>query len=138
MESKYKEIIQEPMYWVEEVNNLMYDAMVNYMEQHHLNKTEFAAFLQISKGRLSQILNSGEVNFSLEKLFSIALKIDKIPQIRLENTQEFIKVLEQKHKTRQLALYSQPVERNMLYHPTTDEKIILLTTTSNAHMSIAY
>jgi len=98
MENKFVEIIQQPSYWVEEVNNLMYDAMVNYMESHQLNKTEFADHLNITRGRLSQILNSGEINFSLEKLFSIALKIGKIPNIKFEDTATYITKLENVQK----------------------------------------
>lgn len=109
MENKYTEIIQEPTYWVEEVNNMMYDAMVTYMEDHGFNRTEFASFLGISKGRLSQILNSGEINFSIEKLFSIALKIGKIPQIKFENTKEYIEKLQQQHKKRPVSSHRQKV-----------------------------
>lgn len=110
MKNKFIEIIQEPSYWVEEVNNLMYDAMVRYMESNNLNKSEFATYLGISKGRLSQILNSGEINFSIEKLFSIALKIGKIPSIKFENAEEYINRLEKNFNSRQLAFYSQKAE----------------------------
>ncbi|MBE8715290.1 helix-turn-helix domain-containing protein [Sphingobacterium hungaricum] len=98
MESKFLSIIEEPSYWVEEVNNILYDGIVRYMEHKKLNRTEFAEYLGISKGRLSQILNSGEVNFSLEKLFYIALKIDKVPQIIFEDKLDYIKQLEKAYK----------------------------------------
>lgn len=84
MQNRYLEIIQEPSYWVEQVNNTMYDAMVTYMGKNNLNQTQFAEYLGISKGRLSQILNSREINFRIEKLFSIALKISEIPQITFQ------------------------------------------------------
>lgn len=138
MENKFIEIIQEPTYWVEEINNLMYDAMVTYMENHNLNKTEFATYLGISKGRLSQILNSGEINFSIEKLFSIALKIDKIPHVKLENKQEYINTLQKNYKTKQLAFYSQKVDNNMVYKMPRETKIIQFPIASNKQIPIAY
>ena len=44
VEKKYIKIIEEPSYWVEEINNQMYDAMVRYMEANNLNKTEFSKY----------------------------------------------------------------------------------------------
>lgn len=138
MENKFIDIIQEPTYWVEEINNLMYDAMVKYMEDHNLNKTEFATHLGISKGRISQILNSGEINFSIEKLFYIALKIDKFPHIKLEDKQEYINTLQNNYKTKQLAYYSQKVENNMVYKMPRETKIIQFPIASNRQIPIAY
>ncbi len=141
MENKVIEIIQQPSYWVEEVNNLMYDAMVNYMDKHQLNRTDFAAYLNISKGRLSQILNSGEINFSLEKLFSIALKIGKIPNIKFEDTIDYIKEVENVHKKQYDAFYSENVDEFEVFRfKKEDTKIIqfpIAAHTQNEY-SIAY
>lgn len=90
MKNKHLEIIEEHSYWIEAVNHVIYDAMVSYMHENNLNKTEFAQYLGISKGRLSQILNSGEVNFSLQKLFYICLKINKLPSLILEDKATYI------------------------------------------------
>lgn len=138
MENKFIEIIQEPGYWVEEMNNLMYDAMVTYMENHGLNQTEFAAYLGISKGRLSQILNSGEINFSIEKLFSTALKIEKIPHIRLDDRQDYIAALQENHQARQLAFYSQKADRQYVFKVTKESKIIRVPIAASKQIPIAY
>lgn len=90
MKSKYTEVALDPAYWVEHINNDMYDALVTYMEDNNLNQTKFAEYLGISKGRLSQILNSGEINFTIEKLVSIALKINKIPKLEFQDKDRFI------------------------------------------------
>ena len=106
VEKKYIKIIEEPSYWVEEINNQMYDAMVRYMEANNLNKTEFSKYLGISKGRLSQILNDGEINFSIEKLCSISLKIGKIPSFTFEEKQSYIENIKGKYPTETEPLYS--------------------------------
>jgi len=90
MKSKYTEVALDPAYWVEHINNDMYDALVTYMEDNNLNQTKFAEYLGISKGRLSQILNSGEINFTIEKLVSIALRINKIPKLEFQDKDLFI------------------------------------------------
>jgi|SRR5699024_409928 len=84
-------ILNQASYWVEGVNMDLYDALVSYKEKHLLNNTQLARHLGISKGRLSQILNDGEINFSLEKLFEIALKIGKYPNLQLIAKEEFEK-----------------------------------------------
>lgn len=75
-------ILSQPSYWVEGVNAYLYDAIVSYMEKNNLKQKDLAEHLGISKGRVSQILNDGEINFSLEKIIQIALKVDKIPDFR--------------------------------------------------------
>lgn len=82
-------ILQEPGYWIEAVNGTMYNAILDYMEQNHLNRTRLATHLGISKGRVSQILNDGQINFSIEKLIEIALKIGKYPVFELKDAEEF-------------------------------------------------
>lgn len=88
---KIKRILNEPSYWVEGVNGTLYDSIVNYMEDNNLNRTELSKHLGISKGRVSQILNDGEINFSIEKLVEISLKINKYPIFELKDTEEHIK-----------------------------------------------
>lgn len=138
MENKFIEIIQEPTYWIEEINNLMYDAMITYMENHNMNKTEFATYLGISKGRLSQILNDGEINFSIEKLFSIALKLGKIPQIKFEDKQDYIDTLQNDYTTKKMAFYNQKAESNTIYKTPKETKIIQFPIASNQQIPIAY
>ena len=72
-------ILSQPSYWVEGVNGSLYNAVLSYMEANNLNRTQLASHLGISKGRVSQILNDGEINFSLQKIIEIALKVGKIP-----------------------------------------------------------
>ncbi|MDD3721600.1 MAG: helix-turn-helix transcriptional regulator [Lutibacter sp.] len=85
-----EKILNQPSYWVEGINGFLYDSIVNYMEDNNLNRTKLAEHLGISKGRVSQILNDGEINFSLEKIIEIALKVDKFPVFEFKNKQEYL------------------------------------------------
>lgn len=74
-----EKIISQPSYWVEKINGELYDSIMNYMEAHNMKQKDLAKHLGISTGRMSQIINEGDINFSLEKIIQIALKIGKIP-----------------------------------------------------------
>jgi len=89
--NKYREkILNSPAYWVEGINGLLYDAILTYMEKHDMKRKDLAKHLDVSKGRISQILNSGEINFSLEKIIEIALKVDKYPNFLFEDKSLFL------------------------------------------------
>lgn len=85
------DIISEPVYWIEDLNGKIYDAIVRYMESHKLKQKDMAKHLDISAGRMSQILNSGDINFSYSKIVSILLKLDLIPHFELESKADYIK-----------------------------------------------
>lgn len=85
-----EKILNQTSYWVEGINGFLYDSIVNYMEDNNMNRTKLAEHLGISKGRVSQILNDGEINFSLEKIIEIALKVDKFPVFEFKNKQEYL------------------------------------------------
>lgn len=88
--SKIEKILKEPSYWIESVNGVLYDAIINYMESNNLNRTQLADELQLSKGRISQILNDGEINFSINKIIEIALKIGMYPDFTLIEKQKYL------------------------------------------------
>lgn len=88
--NRTEKILREPAYWIEAVNGTMYNSILDYMEQNHLNRTQLAAHLGISKGRVSQILNDGQINFSIEKLIEIALKIGKYPVFELKDRETVV------------------------------------------------
>jgi transcriptional regulator with XRE-family HTH domain len=60
------------------------------MEVHNMKRKDLAKYLGISKGRMSQIINDGDINFSLEKIIQIALKIGKIPSFKFQDKKEFL------------------------------------------------
>lgn len=87
---KHEKILNQPSYWVEGVNGSLYNAVLSYMEANDLNRTKLASHLGISKGRVSQILNDGEINFSLEKMIEIALKVGKYPVLEFQDKQAYL------------------------------------------------
>lgn len=93
MDNVREKILNQSSYWVEGINSFLYNAVLGYMETNDMNRTELAKHLGISKGRVSQILNDGEINFSIEKVIQIALKIDKFPVFEFKDKQEYLKDL---------------------------------------------
>ena len=90
-ESNIREkIISQPSYWVEQINGELYDSIMNYMDVHKMKQKDLAKYLGISTGRMSQIINEGDINFSLEKIIQIAIKIGKIPSFRFQDKKEFL------------------------------------------------
>lgn len=93
-----EKILNQPSYWVEGINSFVYNAVLEYMEVNNMNRTKLAEHLGISKGRISQILNDGEINFSIEKLVQIALKIDKFPVFEFKDKKEYLRDVETSKK----------------------------------------
>jgi len=83
-------ILNSPSYWVEKVNLSLYHAIIKFMESENLNQKELADYLEISPSRVSQILNSGEVNYSLDKIASISIKLGFYPDFRFVEKNEFL------------------------------------------------
>ena len=83
-------IISQPGYWVEQINGVLYDAIIDFMETHNMKRKDLAKHLGISKGRVSQIINDGEINFRLEKIIEISLKLGMVPHFELENKNDFL------------------------------------------------
>jgi predicted XRE-type DNA-binding protein len=88
--SMREKIISQPSYWVEQINGELYDSIMSYMEAHNLKQKDLAKYLGISTGRMSQIINDGDKNFSLEKIIQIALKIGEIPTFMFQDKKEFL------------------------------------------------
>jgi transcriptional regulator with XRE-family HTH domain len=93
MKNNIEKILNQPSYWVEAINGVLYNAIVDYMKKNDLNRTQLAEVLGISKGRVSQILNDGEINFSIEKIVEISLKVGKFPSFELEDSVAYINKL---------------------------------------------
>ena len=99
-----EQILNESSYWLESINGLFYESILNYMEENELNRTGLSKHLGISKGRVSQILNDGEINFSLDKLIQIAIKIDKFPILNFIDKSDYLKKQLEKDSVREISL----------------------------------
>lgn len=106
-----KILLNQSAYWVEGLNGYLYDAIVCYMEKNNLNRTSLADHLGISKGRVSQILNDGNINFSIEKVIEIALKVDKFPIFEFSDKEIFY---EKENKLSEVKRLSIPYNYNDL------------------------
>lgn len=93
MSNNLEKILAEPSYWIEGVNGDLYNAIIEYMEENNLTKTETAKVLGMSKGRLSQILNCRNSNFTIKKLIEISIKVGKYPVFELNDKKSYINQL---------------------------------------------
>lgn len=128
-----QKILNQPSYWIESINGFLYDAILNYMETNNLNRTELSQHLGISKGRVSQILNDGEINFSIEKLIEISLKIGKYPVFEFKKIDDYIT---EQRETKNIKKISIDFSRNYYTKVNTqkenkDTKIISLHSNNN-------
>src|SRR5690554_2227132 len=87
---KRVKILNQTSYWVENINAALYNAILDFMEKNNMKQKDLAEYLGISKGRISQILNDGEINFSLEKVIHIALKVGVYPNFTFEPKNEYL------------------------------------------------
>lgn len=93
MKNNLEKILNQPSYWIEGINGVLYNAIIEFMEKNNFNRTQLAQNLGISKGRVSQILNDGEINFSIEKIVEISIKVGKYPVFELEDSNVHLKKL---------------------------------------------
>ena len=120
-----EKMLNHPTYWVEGINGLLYDAIVSYMKKHNMKRKDLAKHLDISAGRVSQILNDGEINFSIEKIIEIAIKVDKFPTFVFEDKESF---LERERKMSEVKRIFLTYDKNEISHhdESSETKIIPL------------
>lgn len=82
-----KELLKSPEYWVEEIQNQLFNEVQAYMQANNLNRIKLAEEWGVSKGYITQIL-SGQCNFSLKKLVELSLKMQKAPVIQYAKTDD--------------------------------------------------
>ena len=92
-----KRILDEPSYWIEDVNISLYDAIVKFKKKNSLKQKDIAKKLNLSEGRLSQIMNDGDINFTIEKLIKMVIAVGKYPSIELKDQEEFLRKEELSH-----------------------------------------
>lgn len=75
-----QELLSSPGYWIAGIQTEIYRCAEQFMRDHHMNRTQLAEYLGVSKGYVTQLLN-GDYNFSLEKLVDLSLKIGYVPKM---------------------------------------------------------
>jgi hypothetical protein len=48
-----EKILNQPSYWIERINAILYNAILNYMETNNLNRNELEEHLEVSREELS-------------------------------------------------------------------------------------
>lgn len=134
-----EKILNQASYWVEGVNGFLYDSIINYMEDNKLNRTKLAQHLGISKGRVSQILNDGDINFSLEKIIELALKVDKFPVFEFQDKKEYLERESRLSNTKRVLLNYNHNEFSSIYEISSNPKtkVIPLNSTIEKKLQLA-
>ena len=110
-----EKILNQPSYWVEKINGCLFDAIVNYMDQHRMKQKDIAKLLDLTPGRVSQILNDGDINFSLDKIIQIALKVDKFPSFEFIDKCTFIEKEQESYQTTRMIISYNTMEVSRTY-----------------------
>lgn len=76
----HEELQQTTEYWLTKMQLDLYNHIVAYMERNHLNRTQLAKILGVSKGYVTQLLN-GDFDHRISTLIQIALKTGYAPTI---------------------------------------------------------
>jgi predicted XRE-type DNA-binding protein len=85
-----EELLKSSEYWIETIQNKIYNDLVQYIDENKIQGKDIAESLGLSKGRVSQILGGGNLNFRLETLVKLCLAINKIPEFKLSDMDSFI------------------------------------------------
>lgn len=86
---KLEELVNYKEYWIETIQNELYNLVFEYMERENINQTQLAEKLGVTKGYVSQVLN-GHFNHSLEKLVDLSLAIGIAPDIDFKPIKDYL------------------------------------------------
>ncbi len=86
---KFQELIETPEYWLETIQNELYQHVYSYMKREKINQTQLAQRLGVTKGYISQVLN-GQFNHRLEKLIELSLAIGIAPDMEFKTLQQYL------------------------------------------------
>ena len=76
-------------YWMETIQQTIYEALLAYMDKHSLNQTELAKELGFTRGYVSQLIN-GNFNLSQKKIIQLLLKMDMVPDLRIRTVEDYL------------------------------------------------
>lgn len=85
-----EELLQSSEYWIEVIQNKVFNDLIEYVESSNLSNKELAKMLGVSKGRVSQILSGENLNFRLDTLVKLCISINRIPDFRLLEINKYI------------------------------------------------
>lgn len=91
------ELLQTNDYWVAKIQIELYNQLSDYMKKHHLNRSQLADKLGVTKGYVSQILN-GDFNHRLSTLVELSLAMGKAPVIQFSDLDKIHETLPHESK----------------------------------------
>lgn len=84
-----EELLKSPAYWTAGLQMELYRQIADFMEAHHMNKTQLAEYLGCSKGYVTQLL-SGDFDHKLSKFVELSLAVGKIPEVSFTDVEQYI------------------------------------------------
>lgn len=92
---KREDLLKSKEYWLSKIQIDLFNQVENYLVNNHLNRTQLAEKLGVSKGYISQVLN-GDADHRLSKLVELSLAVGVAPQITFtdlnDNVEETVKM----------------------------------------------
>lgn len=85
-----EELLKTPEYWFEQAQNELYRQVTEFLQKEGINQTQLAERLGVTKSYISQVMK-GEFNFTLKKLFELAVAVGKIPVITYKEIDQVVK-----------------------------------------------
>jgi DNA-binding Xre family transcriptional regulator len=85
-----EDLLKSSEYWTEIIQNKFYNDLIEYFKDHQLSNKDLTEKLGLTKGRVSQILSGKNLNFRIDTLVRLCLTIEKVPDLKLVNIEEFI------------------------------------------------
>ncbi|WP_419212629.1 helix-turn-helix domain-containing protein [Maribacter sp. X9] len=112
-----KELISNTGYWLDQIQNEIFNELKIYMDENHLNQKGLAEELGYSQSYISQVLN-GNFNHSLGKLIDLSLAINKVPKISFEKIEDELERLNGINQTKTIDMfnYSMTVETDTIFN----------------------
>ncbi len=76
-----QDVLKTPEYWISDIQLELYNCAEQFMLKTGKNRTQLAAYLGVTKGYVTQLLN-GDYDHKLSKLVELSIAFGYIPQVR--------------------------------------------------------
>ena len=97
---KREDLLKSKAYWLENIQDDFYREIDEYMDKHSLNKRELSEKMNISSGRLTQILK-GNFNHKLGKFVDYCMSLGIVPIVNFVDIEDYIKEDKERMNTQQ-------------------------------------
>jgi transcriptional regulator with XRE-family HTH domain len=85
-----EELLNSPEFWILEMQMILYRVLNEYLEKNMLNPKELADKISVSKGTITQILNTN-ADLRISKLIEISLAVGMVPRLCFYSMEEILK-----------------------------------------------